>query len=114
MRVGLDLEPIAAGHRRDEAGVAERAPQPADERLQRVHVVGGQLLLPQRVDELPGGDRAPGVECEAGEQRAQAPATHVDPVAVVLDFERTEHADAHQPHGSRPGGWPRCQCGYDA
>lgn len=58
--------------------------------------VGGQLVLPQRVDELPGGDRAPGVEREAGEQRAQAPTADVDPVALVLDFERPEHAYAHQ------------------
>ena len=95
LRVDLHVEPVAAGRGRDEPAVAERPAQPRDERLQGVHLVGREVLLPQRVDQLAGRDRAPGLEREAGQQRAQAAAADGDGAPVELHLERPEHADDH-------------------
>jgi len=48
---GLEREPVAARGLGHERRVAQRPPQSRDERLQRVHLVGGHVLLPDRVDE---------------------------------------------------------------
>ena len=72
-------------------------PQPRDERLQRVHVIGRELVLPHRLDERAGGHRPPGVERQPGEQRPQPPAADRDRVSIVLDLERPEQPYAHPP-----------------
>ena len=96
IRVDLHVEPVAARRGRDQAAVAERAPQPRDERLQGVHLVGREVLLPQRVDEPAGAHRASRLEREAGQQRAQAAAADGDRAPVELHFQRPEHADDHE------------------
>ena len=58
-------------------------------------MVGGQVLVPQRIHERAGADGHAGVQREAGEQRAQAAAADHDGLAVVLDLERPEEPYTH-------------------
>lgn len=49
----------------------ENPTEPADERLQGAHRVGGRLAVPHLVDQHRGRDRAAGAQCENGQQGAQ-------------------------------------------
>ena len=97
LHVRLRLQPVAARRGRDQRRVAERAPQPRDERLQRVHVISRELVLPHGLDERAGGHGPPGVQRQPGEQRTQPPAADRDRVSIVLDLERPEQPYAHPP-----------------
>ena len=57
-------EPVAAGRGRDSVGVAERAAQPRDQRLQRVLLVGGQVVVPDA--------RRPARRCVTGRPASSA------------------------------------------
>ena len=92
---GLEREPVAARRLGHERRVAQRPPQPRDERLQRVHLVGGHVLLPDRVDQPAERDRASGVEREPHEQRLQPGPADLDRAVAVGDLERSQEPHAH-------------------
>ncbi len=96
--VGLDREPVAAGALLDERAVAEAATQPRDERLQGVQLVGGLLVVPDRVGE--GGRRhdPARVERQPREQREQPAAADLAGVGL----ERPKDRDAHATYCARP------------
>ncbi len=67
---GVETQPVAARVGADQLG-ADGPPQPRDQRLQCVARAVGGRLAPEVVDEDGRGDRASGVEGEAGQQPAQ-------------------------------------------
>lgn len=87
-------QPVARRLLHDRGGVPERAPQPRDERLQRVGGLGRRSVRPDRVDELVVADPAARVDREPAQQRPQpyARRRHVDPVAEHQ--QGPEQADA--------------------
>lgn len=51
--------------------MAENPPEPADQRLQGTHRVGGRFAVPHLVDEHRGRHRTAGAQRENGQQGAQ-------------------------------------------
>ena len=95
-RLRLGRQPVAGLRLHNDACVAEGPPQPGDERLQRVGLVGGRLVAPDCVHQCAHADRPSGVEREPDQQGAQ-PATRDlhRPAGVVADLERPEDLDLH-------------------
>ncbi len=89
--VRRDREPVAAG--RGLQHVADAAPQPRHERLERVLLVGRKVVVPHGVDERARGDRAARVQRQPCQQRAQATAAELDGLAVALHPQRPEDVD---------------------
>ncbi len=96
--VGLDRQAVAAGALLDERAVAEAAPQPRDERLQGVQLVGGLLVVPDRVGERGRRHDAARVERQPREQREQAAAADLAGVGL----ERPKDRDAHATYCATP------------
>jgi hypothetical protein len=63
-----------------------------------VLLVGGQRVVPDRVDQRAGADGIAGREREPRDQCPQASAGEFEREPVALDLQPTEDADAH--HGS--------------
>ena len=78
---------------------SERPTQLRCEPLDAVAHARRRILTPQGVHDLVGGDDAPDLEGQHGEQRPQFRAGDHDVVAlVVMHLEPTEQQDAHAGH----------------
>ncbi len=77
-------EPVAALGGLDGA-VAQGAPQPSDERLERADGVGGRFAVPHLVDQHPCRNGSSGAQGEDGEQGAQPRPAEGDGCAVVAE-----------------------------
>jgi oleandomycin transport system ATP-binding protein len=94
----------------DEADQLGQHPaQPGDQRLQRVHGLGGRVLAPHAVDQPRGGHHPARVQRQQDQQRAQPRPGDLHRVPVVgLDLHQTEHRDPHVsilPCRSGMAGW---------
>ena len=92
--VGLDLEEIAPGSRLHDVLGAERPPQARDVHLQRLGRVRGGLV-PEKLDQPPGGDHLAVVQKQQREQAALLLAAERDPALGAFDLERTKDAELH-------------------
>jgi hypothetical protein len=93
-----DRQPITRSRLLDRGGLVERAPQPRDEGLQRVHLVRGRALAPDGSNQGRRGDGPAGVESESHEHGPQARPGDLDGIpAVVANLERTEDPHLHAP-----------------
>jgi hypothetical protein len=91
-----EVEPVPGRARLDGGAVREHPAQPRDQRLDGVHRVRGQLVAPERVGQGADAHRAPGVDGEADQQRAQPLAADLDRPAAVLDQQWPEDRDTHR------------------
>ena len=72
------------------------APEPRDQRLQRVRRPTRRVVAPQPVDQRLGRDQPAGLKGEQNEQRAQPRPADLDrSTGVVENLERAEDLDAH-------------------
>jgi hypothetical protein len=94
--VAAKVQPVTAGGLQDEVGT-DAAPQPRHQGLQRVGLIGGRLVTPQRVDQRLRRDRSRDVEGQPDQQPAQPRARQLDLAVVVADGERPEKRDLHVP-----------------
>ena len=93
---GIKCQAVAARLRHQHVA-AEHAAQARDQRLQRVRGVGGELVVPDRVDQRRGGHDAPAVERQARQQRGDPPAGGRLGTDIALQLERAEDGDPHGP-----------------
>ena len=114
--VGLDLEDVAARARLQDVLGAERLPEPRDVHLQGFGRVRGRLV-PEKLDQPPGGDHLAGVQKQQCEQAALLSTAVLDLALGALDLERTKDAELHfrrtYPPGCRAATGPKPLCKGD-
>jgi hypothetical protein len=93
----VDGQPVSGRHRLDRAA-RQRPPQPGDQRLQRVDLVGRRCVAPEVGDQGLHADRASRFEGEPGEQRTQPGPADLDRPAVVVGHQ--DGPEDRYPHGS--------------
>ena len=78
--------------------LAQRAPQPREQRAQRLARIGGRVLRPQELDQLVARDRPLAVHGQVGEHEPALAAGRLDGAAREFDGEAPAELDPHVGH----------------